>query len=94
MTANEKMDLLRSEYEDTLLIGNENDSVKYLDALVGVDHLDRAVYDYEKLVECFSKVDNITADEAREWIDFNVIRSLAYQGQRAPIILFTPFEDW
>ena len=94
MTAAEKMDLLKSEYEDTLLIGDEKTSINYLDALVGVDNFDRAVYDYEKLVECYMKADNISADEAREWIDFNVIRSLPYMGQSAPVILFTVFEDF
>ena len=93
MTAADKMEFLKSEFEDTLLIGNENESIKYLDALVAIDNFDRAVYDYGKLVECFMKADNITADEAREWIDYNVVRSLPYAGVKAPIILFTTFED-
>ena len=28
-----------------------------------------------------------TADEAIEWIDYNVIRALPYMGEEAPIIM-------
>ena len=92
MTAEDKMEILKSEYKGILLIGNENGAIRYMDSLVGVDSFDRAVYDYDRLVECFMKADNITYEEAREWVDYNVIRSLPYMGERAPVIIYTSFD--
>lgn len=44
-----------------------------------------AVYDYELLVQVF--VDRgMTDEEAREWIDFNILG--AYIGRDTPLVLF------
>ena len=72
-------------------LGHENIVLlepEYLDdAIVGLSHDDRAIYDYDKLVECFMKGDGFTEDEAIEWIDYNTLRALPYQPN-APIIQF------
>lgn len=78
---------LLNEYgyaDDETIIFND----EYHTALIGVDSNCRAVYDYELMVEWLMSYDDMTDEEAREWIDFNVIRSLPYLGDHAPIILF------
>ena len=60
----------------------------YLDeAIIGISHDDRLIYDYEKLIKAFMKGDKITEEEAIEWIDYNTLRSLPYMGSNAPIIM-------
>ena len=54
----------------------------------------RAVYTYDGLVEALAKtMDSAEAKaDAREWIDYNTIRSLPYMGERAPVVVEVP--DW
>lgn len=72
-------------------LGHENIVLlepEYLDdAIVGISHDDRAIYDYDKLVKCFMDGDGFTEEEAIEWIDYNTLRALPYQPN-APIIQF------
>lgn len=70
-----------------------NDSLVLLDppyldeAIIGFSHNDRAIYDYEKLIQAFMKGDNMTEEEAIEWIDYNTLRALPYVPN-SPIIMF------
>lgn len=63
------------------------DGEAYDDALIGVDTENRAIYDYDRMVEGLVLIDGMTEDEAIEWIDYNVIRSLPYVTN-APIIVY------
>lgn len=70
-------------YDDVILL-----EPKELDeAIVGISHDNRAIYDYDLLVKSFIKCDNISEDDAIEWIDHNTIRSLPYQV-KSPIIMY------
>ena len=60
----------------------------YEDALIGVSEDNRAVYDYDLMVESLMDHDDMTYEEAIDWIDFNTIRSLPYAGSSAPIIMY------
>ncbi len=44
-------------------------------------------YSREKLVSCFMEVNSWSWEEAEEWIEYNVERSLPYYGSGAPVIL-------
>lgn len=78
------------------LLENGYEGIKYLtdfsydDALIGVTTDDRAVYDYEKMVQWLIDTENYTEEEAVEWIDYNTIRALPYMGTDGPIIVY-PF---
>ena len=54
----------------------------------------RAVYTYDGLVEALAKtMDSAEAEaDAREWIDYNTVRSLPYMGEHAPVVVEIP--DW
>lgn len=81
MTAREKIE--NAGYEDIVIFDNPS----FDDALIGVSTDDRAVYDFEKMVECLMIEDDMSYEEAAEFIDFNTIRSLPYVGG-SPIIVY------
>ena len=100
MTTDEVKRLAETEPgASAVLIGGEDDREAYYPAIVAFDDMTgRFVYDYGLLVKAFSKSldDGATDDpetDAVEWIEFNVLRSLPYYGDRAPLILFRDEED-
>lgn len=72
-------------HEDTIVF----DSPDYADAFIGVTWDERAVYDYNKMVECLVRNDGMDELEAMEFIDYNAVRSLPYV-ENGPIIIY-PF---
>lgn len=75
--------LLNEGYEDVKYLINYS----YDDALIGVTTDNRAVYDYNKMVEWLMRVEGISSLEAMDWIDYNTIRALPYMGEDAPIVM-------
>ena len=75
------------------LLENGYEGVKYLtdfsydSALIGVTDDNRAVYDYELMVEWLMKEEEWSFEDAVEWVNFNTIRALPYMGEDAPIII-------
>jgi hypothetical protein len=82
MKAEEK--LLNAGYEDVLIFENPS----YDDALIGVTEDNRAVYEFDEMVEWLCKNEGFSFEEAVEFIDFNTIRSLSYFGSEAPIVMY------
>lgn len=82
MTANER--LTEAGYEDVLIFENPS----YDDALVGVTEDNRAVYDFEKMVDWLCEQDGLSREEAVEFIEFNTIRALPYYDD-APVVLYS-----
>ena len=76
--------LLENGYEGIIFLTNYS----YDDALIGVTSDDRAVYDYELMVEWLINSEGFTEEEARDWIDYNTLRALPYMGEGAPVILY------
>ena len=60
----------------------------YDTALVGVTHDNRAVYDFNKMVDWLVETQNFTYEESIEWIECNTIRALPYFGEGTPIIMY------
>lgn len=79
---------------EEILLYNGYEGVKYLTnysydtALIGVSEDNRAVYDFDKMVEWLVKTEGFTCEEAVEWIEHNTIRALPYFGDDAPIIMY------
>lgn len=71
-------------FDDVLLFDNPS----YDDALIGVTEDGRAVYDFDKMVAWLVEHDGVDEIEAIEWIEYNAIRALPYEGDRAPIIMY------
>ena len=66
-------------------IGTEEERRNYYPAIIGIARDNtHVVYSFEKLAECFMKVNNWSWDEAVE-------RALPYYGDYAPVILMNKF---
>lgn len=83
MTAEEK--IISAGFEDVVYLTNYS----YDDALIGISHDNRAIYDYDKMVAWLMREASLTTLEAIEWIDYNTIRALPYMGPNAPIIMYS-----
>lgn len=59
----------------------------YEDAFLGVTNDNRAVYDYDLMVESLMQKQSMTIDEAIEWIDYNTIGAIGGK-ETDPLILF------
>ena len=63
------------------------DNSAFDNSIIGVTLDDRLIYDYDKMIEELMEDDEMTFDEAMDWIDYNTIRALPYAGSMAPIIV-------
>ena len=72
------------EYEDVVIFENPS----YANAFLGISDCNRAIYDYDLMVESLMEEYGITDMEAIEFIEYNTIRSLPYY-ENAPIILYS-----
>ena len=85
MTFKELNELITDNgYEDVLLL----DSPSYVDAFIGISDGNRAIYDFDLMVECLMKEDDIDASSAIEFIEYNTIRALPYY-KNSPIIKYS-----
>ena len=80
--------LMYNGYEDTMIFENPS----FEGALIGVSSDNRAICSYDKMVESAMQQEGWTEEEARDWIDYNTIRSLSYV-ENGPIILYSLLED-
>ena len=62
---------------------------EFLDAIIGVGEDSRLVYSYSKMVESLMLRDNMSDEEAIEFIDYNTMRSVPNMGSHAPIIVYS-----
>lgn len=82
MTAIERLE--DAGFEDVLLFSNPS----YDDALIGVTTDNRAIYEYNAMVDWLIENDDMSYDEAVEWIDYNTLRALPYYGEAAPVVVY------
>lgn len=76
--------LLEWGYEDVKILKDYG----YDSALVGVSHDNRAIYDFDLMIEWLIENEDFDEESAIEWIEYNTIRALYYMGSEAPIILY------
>lgn len=76
-------------HEETLRF----DSPSFDTAIVGIDYFGRLIYDYDRMIAELMEADNITEEEAIDFIDYNTIRSIPYYGEYAPIVLIRNLYD-
>lgn len=71
-------------YEDVVIL----DNFSYDDALIGITTDNRAVYDFEAMVEWLMVTEGWSLEDAVEWIEYNTIRALPYMGPEGPVIFY------
>ena len=77
--------LLDYGYEDVIIFKD----FSYDDALIGVSNDNRAIYDFNKMIEWLMNSEGWTEEESIEWIEYNTVRALPYAGDEAPIIMYS-----
>ena len=83
--------------EDKLLENGCEDAAFFIgapfdDAVIGVSESGAVIYDFDLIVEGFMKYDGMSAEEASEWVEYNVIQALPHMGEQAPIIMYRLLE--
>lgn len=68
------------------------DSPEFDDAIIGITEEGSVVYDYEAMVESLMQHDQISREEAVEFIDFNTIRAVPYAPDPKPVIMYRLWE--
>ena len=76
--------LMQEGYDNIVLFAGHS----YDDAIIGVTECCRVVYDYEKMIEWLSNDEGWSVEDCIEWIDYNVISSLPYMGEKSPLIMY------
>jgi len=71
-------------YEDVVIFSDYG----YEDAFIGISEDNRAIYDYDLMVQSLIVHEHMSEEEAVEWIDFNTIRALPYAGEKGPIVMY------
>ena len=69
--------------EDSIIFENPS----YETAIIGYDVIsNRIIYDYDKMIEYLVEHDNMTPDDAMDFISYNTLRALPYM-KNGPIII-------
>lgn len=83
-------DTIAEMYGDGVMVF---DNPSFDDSIIGVSENCQVIYDYISMVLELMDDDNIGMDDAMDFIDYNTIRSLAYQSEPKPVILMTKIDD-
>ncbi|MBO7205689.1 MAG: hypothetical protein J6V08_04650 [Candidatus Methanomethylophilaceae archaeon] len=67
--------------EGTVILEGE----EYDQAIVGISTDGKLVYDYDELVNVL--MEDMTPEEAMDYLDYNTLRAIPYMGDKAPIIM-------
>lgn len=79
---------IRERLEDDTLVF---DNPAYDESIIGKTFDGRAIYDIEKMAEELATDDNISIEDAMDFIDYNAIRSLPYAGDKAPVVVHVEY---
>lgn len=86
MELNELKELI-TEYTDEDVIVFDNPS--YTTAFIGLSNDNRAVYDYDRMLEYLVEQDDMSYEDAADFISYNTERALDYMSDgNKPIIVY------
>lgn len=71
-------------YEDLIVFENPD----YDEAIIGVSHDDRVIYDYDKMIEYLVENEDMDIESAVDFISYDTMRAMPYAGDGAPIAMF------
>ena len=79
-------DDIRSELDEDAIVF---DNPSFDNSIIGVTTDGNVVYDYDKMVEELMKDENLSEQDAIDWIEYNTIRAIPYAGEMAPVIMYS-----
>lgn len=71
-------------YDNSTIFTNPD----YDDAIIGISHDDRVIYDYDKMIAHLMEYENMTDEEAADFISYDTMRIIPYAGEYAPIVMY------
>ena len=77
--------LMDQGFENFIIFENPD----YDSAIIGITENNQVVYDYDKMIEHLIQEDDMSYEEAIDFISYNTIRSLSYVGMGVPIIMYS-----
>ena len=80
---NVKEKLQELGFEETVILENPS----YFTAITGISSHGNLIYDYDLMIEDLIDNENMSYEEAIEFINFNTIRAIDYMGEFKPIIM-------
>lgn len=84
--------MVKSEIRERLADGAlVFDNPAYDNSIIGQTFDGRAIYDIELMADELASDDDISLEEAMDFIDYNAIRSLPYAGVMAPIVVHVEY---
>ena len=72
-------------YEDAIIFENPD----YDSAIIGITDDERVVYDHDKMIAFLVHNENMSEEEAADFVSYSTMRALPYAGEGAPIIMYT-----
>ena len=79
---------MRERLDDGALVF---DNPAYDNSIIGQTFDGRAIYDIDSMAEELASDDEISVEEAMDFIDYNAIRSLPYAGEKAPVVVHVEY---
>ena len=70
-------------FEETIILENPS----YSTAITGISSHGNLIYDYDLMIEYLIEHDNMSYEDAVEFIDYNTIRAIDYMGEFKPIVM-------
>lgn len=61
----------------------------FKNSIIGISYDNRVIYDYDIMVYDLMKEEELSYEDALEFIEYNTLRAIPYMGADAPIILNT-----
>ena len=76
--------LIDRGYDDASFFVNPD----FMDAILGISQDGSVVYSFNKMVESLMDSDEMTYNEAIEFIEYNTMRTIPYMGTLRPVIVY------
>ena len=85
MINNKLRDYIAEEHEEAVVFNVPS----YDNAIVGITDDGHIIYDYDKMIEEFMSENNVTMQEAIDFVEYNTLKTIPYiEETTRPIILF------
>lgn len=76
---------IREELDDETIVF---DNPSFDNSIIGITTDGQAVYSYDLMVKELMEDENLSEQDAIDWIEYNTLRSIPYAGTMAPIVVF------
>lgn len=76
---------IRAELEDETIVF---DNPAFDNSIIGITTDGQAVYSYNLMVKELMEDEDLSEQDAVDWIEYNTLRAIPYAGPMAPIVMF------